>query len=153
MARFPQNTHAPRLTVPAAGDATTYRLVPGPEHLQGAASMSPNHYYSVDHIMLRVDDGVTMIYVIASMAYHNILMQHLIRMNQARVYRLPYKENFVHLDVRGASPTAIQHLHNYCQIFSVKHWVPDRRLRKDQVHPSRSQVLGSQDGHADQSLL
>ena len=120
MARYPQNTHAPRLTVPAAGDATTYRLVPGPEHLQGAASMSPNHYYSVDHIMLRIDDGVTMIYVIASMAYHNILMQHLIRMNQARVYRLPYKENFVHLDVRGASPTAIQHLHNYCQIFSVK---------------------------------
>ena len=44
--------------------------------------------YSVDHIMLRIDDGVTMIYVIASMAYRNILMQYLIRMNQARVYRL-----------------------------------------------------------------
>lgn len=93
---------------------------PGPETVLSVANKERYQYWYLDHIMIRVDDGVSITYNVSSLAYHNVLMQHMLRMTQAKFYRLPYRENFVHIDIRSASPTATRFFHAYCQMFSTK---------------------------------
>ena len=114
-----------------------YHPAPGPETVRSAAMVRPEQYHTVDHIIVRVDDGVSTVYRMASFAYHNLLMQHLFRMCSAKFFRLPYRENFVHVDIRGAPPTAIRHFHNFCAIFSVNcgnYTTSDLNFQIDRYH-------------------
>ena len=93
---------------------------PGPETVMSAAYKDRFQYWYLDHIIVRVDDGICLSYNMASYAYHNVLMQHMLRMTNAKFYRLPYRENMVHIDIRSASPSAARFFHSYCQMFSAK---------------------------------
>ena len=100
---------------------------PGPENVISASGKDKMQYWYLDHMMIRVDDGICQTYHVASHAYHNVNMQHLLRMCNARFYRLPYRENMVHVDIRDASPSANRYFHAYCQMFSAKRGAFDER--------------------------
>lgn len=102
-------------------EALRFRPPPGPETVRSAATnRTMEHYEHLDHIHVRVDDGISTTYKMSALAYHNVLMSYVIRMANAEVYRYPVKANFAHIDIRKGSPTAIQHFHEFCRIFSTK---------------------------------